>query len=369
MPEWTEECVARIETAELCCTYPRTVGKNSHLGSHGSGPVAPVVLVYTDGGAVGWGLLRVPSGQLPDLAGRRLAELFDPEYGVIADDALPFDFALHDLAGVILDLPVYRLLGNAECTAVPCYDGAIYMDDLDPEETPRGVEVVLENCAHDYALGYRAFKLKIGRGYKWMEHQSGLRRDVEVTRAVREHYPDCEILVDANDGYTGESFLQYLDGVVDCRLFWIEEPFPEMREDLLRLRRYLDRYSPQTLIADGEAHPDLPFLLELAREKLLDVLLMDIVGFGLTPWRRLMPELQQIGVQASPHAWGVPLKTLYAAHVASGLGNVVTVEGVPGTAATIDATAYRLENGRLYLPDLPGWGIKPASHEPSYGSR
>jgi L-alanine-DL-glutamate epimerase-like enolase superfamily enzyme len=82
-----------------------------------------------------------------------------------------------------------------------------------------------------------------------------------------------------------------------------------------------------------------------------------------------MPVLQQIGVQASPHAWGLPLKTLYAAHVAAGLGNVVTVEGVPGTAATIDATAYRLENGRLYLPDLPGWGIKPPSHESSNGSR
>ncbi len=363
---WTTERIVRVETAELCCAYPRIVGKNSHLGSHGSGPTAPIVLIYAErSGAVGWGLLGAPPDRLPDITGRRLADLFDPEHGVIADDALPFDFALHDLAGILLGQPVFRMLGPAGGASVPCYDGAIYMDDLDPEDAPRGVAVVLQHCAHDYALGYRAFKLKIGRGYRWMERQSGLRRDVEVTRAVRECYPGCDILVDANDGYDGASFLEYLDGVADCRLFWVEEPFHETREDLRRLRRFLDQRSPATLIADGEARPDVPFLLELAREKLLDVLLMDIAGFGLTPWRRVMPELQQIGVQASPHAWGVPLKTLYAAHVAAGLGNVVTVEGVPGAAATIDATGYRLEDGRLHLPDRSGWGINP----PSNGSR
>lgn len=54
-----------------------------------------------------------------------------------------------------------------------------------------------------------SFKLKIGRGYRWMERREGLRRDIEVTRRVREEFPDCLILVDANDGYTPELFIDY----------------------------------------------------------------------------------------------------------------------------------------------------------------
>ena len=350
--------IVQVETADLVSRYPRMIGKNARLGSHGEGPTAPIVVLHTDQGAVGWGLVRGPVGDLSRFAGRQLNELFDLEQGV-TDDALLLDFALHDLAGVILGQPVYQLLGGLGDQPTPCYDGAIYMDDLDPEDAPRGIEIVLQNCASDYALGYRAFKLKIGRGHRWSAPEDGLRRDIEVTRAVRDAYADCAILVDANDGYTGEGFLRYLDGVVDCRLFWVEEPFPETRADLQRLRRYLDVHSPETLIADGEARPNVPFLLELAADGLIDVLLMDTVGFGLTPWRRLMPRLRELGVQASPHAWGDPLKTFYTAHIVAGLGNVVTVEGVPGTIQAVDHTGYCLEEGFLQIPAVPGWGLQP----------
>lgn len=359
MSELDQHRIARIEIVELHSRYPRTIGKNARRGTHGSGYPSPAVIVHTDHGAVGWGLLRLPDADLSRLLGRRIADVFDPEQGVIADEAHPLDFALHDLAGVILNRPVFELLGAAGSRAMTVYDGAIYLDDLDPEDAPRGIDVVLQNCASDYAMGYRAFKLKIGRGYQWAEAAEGLERDITVTRTVREHYPDCPILVDANDGYTDETILNYLDGVLDYNIFWVEEPFPETRSGLERFRNYLKEHSPHTLIADGEAHPNIPFLLDLAGEGLIDVLLMDIMQIGLTSWRQVMPRLLEIGAQASPHAWGDPLKTLYAAQVSAGLGNVVTVEGVPGTVDGIDCSNYRFADGILTVPDLPGWGIAP----------
>ncbi|HEY6739697.1 MAG TPA: enolase C-terminal domain-like protein, partial [Actinopolymorphaceae bacterium] len=207
-------------------------------------------------------------------------------------------------------------------------------------------------------LGYRDFKLKIGRGNRWMDAEAGLRRDIEVTRAVREAYPDARILVDANDGYRGDTFLTYLDAVADCDLFWIEEPFPETRDDLRRLRSRLDHLGLPTLIADGETDPDVPALLELAAEGLIDVLLMDVVSHGLTPWRRLLPTLRELGVRASPHAWGQPLKTMYAAAMSVGLGDIVTVEGVPGRHE--DIRGYPLVDGCLQVPDAPGFGLELA---------
>lgn len=349
--------LAAVEFSEISTKYPRVIGRNARLGSHGPGPTAPIVIVRTDAGAVGWGLTRRDPGEVSKLVGTPIDELFDPASGVIDPRAQALDFALHDLAGQVLGVPVYELLGGHGAPSITCYDGAIYLDDLDPEDAPRGVSAALENCRSDYALGFRAFKLKIGRGHKWMEREAGRRRDIEITRAVRAEFPDCRILVDANNGYDVGGFCAYLSEVLDCDLFWVEEPFHEARSDLQQLREFFTRHELKTLIADGEYQPDEAFLLELSAEGLLDVLLMDVVSYGLTPWRRLMPKLVEFEVRASPHAWGLPLKTLYAAQMAAGLGNVITVEGVPGTTVDVDTSAYSLTDGVLEVPNAPGFGI------------
>ncbi|MFP3897490.1 MAG: mandelate racemase/muconate lactonizing enzyme family protein, partial [Anaerolineales bacterium] len=353
-----EHRIQDIQSFEVKTRYPRVVGRNARLGVHGRGPSTSVGMIRTDRGATGWGVATIDDAEAQQLIGRRVGDLFDPDVGVIDAQAMPLDFALHDLAGVILDQPVYEMLGARGGRAVPCYDGAIYMDDTLPKENPRGIEAVLENCRADHGLGYRAFKLKIGRGYRWMEGDEGLARDIAVTRRVREDFPDCDILVDANDGYTCEQFLVYLEAVADCDLYWIEEPFPENRKDLLCLREALVQHSPETLIVDGERDPDLCLLLELVQEGLLDVLNMDIQGLGFTTWRRWMPRLVEAGAYASPHTWGNPLKTQYAAQFACGLGGVPTVEGVPGEVKGVDWSGYRLCEGLLRIPMAPGFGMK-----------
>lgn len=349
--------ITAVEAATIASHYPRPVGRNSFRGSHGSGDDNQVVLLRTNHGASGWGL-PLPGLSTPDqFIGRNVAELIDPDRGVLEPDALPLDYALHDLAGHILDLPVWALLGARGDVTTPCYSGAIYFDDLDPESSPRGLEVIEENLASDYAQGYRAFKLKLGRGYRWMPHADGLRRDIEVTQLARSLYPKADIMVDPNDGYTMTAMADYLEAVAACGLFWIEEPFQERREDFRHLRELLEANGSSALIADGEYDPDLDKVLSFAADKLLDVALMDVVGFGLTAWRRLMPELRALGVHASPHAWGIPLKTLYAAQIAAGLGNVLTVEGVPGMTSGADTSGYLLTEGRISVPERPGFGI------------
>jgi L-alanine-DL-glutamate epimerase-like enolase superfamily enzyme len=191
-----------------------------------------------------------------------------------------------------------------------------------------------------------------------MPPEDGLRRDIDVTRAIRDQFPEARILVDGNNGFTCATFLEYLDAVVDCGIYWIEEPFQEDREDLSRLREYLDEKSPDTLVADGEAGFDREFLTDLAGEGLVDVFLPDIIGLGFTPWRKMMPDLIERKILASPHCWGDILKTHYVAHLAAGLGNVLTIEGVPGTSADVDVSAYRFSEGIITPPDTPGFGMR-----------
>ncbi len=339
--------VRRVEHSTIQSRYPRTIGRNARLGSHGNGGVDDIVILHTDTGKTGWGLAAGPTTE--DVVGRSVSELIDPATGVREPGLRGLDFALHDLAGHILDLPVHALLGGQGNPTIPIYDGAIYFADLDD---PSGVDAVLAHCAADDAAGYRAFKLKIGRGNRWMDRADGDARDIEVTRAVRQAYPEHRILVDANDGYDCDGFIAYLEAVADCDLYWVEEPFLDDAADLARLKKHLQ--GSRTLIAEGESNPDLEPLLEIAAAGDIDVLLMDVVSFGLTSWREVMP---RIACQASPHAWGLPLKTLYAAQLAAGLGNVPTVEGVPGTTDGVDTSAYRWEDGNLTVPDRPGFGL------------
>lgn len=351
----SDPTITEVRIVDLQTHYPRVIGRNARLGSHGAGPTARAAVISTDSPAVGWGLVE-GRHRADSIVGRSLSELIDPERGVRDQENLWLDVALHDLLGVVEDRPVWDLLGAAGAPTTPVYCGAIYFDDLDPDDNPRGLQAVLDNCRSDAGLGYRDFKLKIGRGNRWMSRAEGDARDVIITRAVREAWPEARILVDANDGYDVDGFCRYLDAVAEVDLYWVEEPFPDNGDDLARLRTHLDTISPATLIADGEFEPDVDALLEIAADGALDVLLMDVMSYGLTPWRAVMSRIPA-GAKASPHAWGQPLKTLYAAQLAAGLGRVDVVEGVPGRTEGVDTSAYTFVDGNLTVPDRPGFGL------------
>lgn len=342
--------------------YPRFVGKNARLDVHGFGPRLDACVLTTDKGASGWASLRGGRNEaqriVPDLVGKKVSEVFNVAVGIADERYLPFDTALHDLAGVVLNKPVYALLGRETPYTTRYYSGMIYFDDLEPTHAPGGIDKVLEECRYDYEYGYRQFKLKIGRGNRWMSQKEGTARDIAVTKAVAEAFPDCDILVDGNNGFTVDEFVTYLKGIGDIPLFWIEEPFHETVEDYRKLREWMASANVRSLLAEGEADPDPALLDTLMREKLMDVHITDIEGLGFTNWRKLMPSLIQYGVQASPHAWGSLLKSYYTAHLAGGLGNTVTIEGVTSTSDDVDLSGYRIENGKLIPPAAPGFGLK-----------
>lgn len=368
-----EHRIARVDRLELQQRYPRRIGRNARLRDHGTGPAFPAVVLTTDQGARGWGVGRPDDALTKALVGQSVDALIDPARGASAA-VFEADFALWDLAGVILGQPVWRLLGARGPRAPRVYSGAIYFDDLDLDaaDRPRGLAGVLASCAEDQAAGYSAFKLKIGRGHRWMDRDEGDRRDILVTRAVREAYPRAELLVDANDGYQPKGFATYLKAVADCRLAWIEEPFAEDADALRALRDLMAKLGRDALLADGEggaARAEQPgrlgryepafieHLLGLAAKQLIDVVLFDVTHLGFSPWVDLLPRLIERGIQAGPHTWGLTIKSCYAAHLAAGLGGVAWVEGVPGQTDGVDSPAWAIAGGTITPPDAPGFGL------------
>ena len=367
-----EHRIRKIEARRLQDRFPRFVGRNCKGRPAGRGGGYQVRTLITDKGARGWGMSWVPDDRVRKFVGRRVSDLFDLQRGTTEEAFNEIDLPLHDLVGHILRKPVYELLGAKGPRQVAIYSGSIYFDDLEPESKPRGVPGVLASCQQDYDAGYRAFKLKIGRGFKWMKGKEGTRRDIEVTRAVRERFPDCKILVDANDGYTCKDFLGYLTAVKDCGLYCIEEPFRERRDDLAKLREHMSKVGCKALIMEGEGRTEraekpwryggytprhIDTLFALAKEKLVDIFNLDLGIVGFTRWRHVMPELIAAGVAASPHTWVWTPRPYYAAQLAAGAGNVVIVEGIPGKAKGIDYSAYKFVDGKLAMPDVPGFGL------------
>ena len=374
-----QETVVNEVTARVVWqSYPREVHKNAKRDGHGNGAVARFAVIKTDRGE-GIGLINkddltslvhrgnfsAASRKKIPLAGRTVWELINTETMLVSQQFAQFEMAIYDLIGVVLKKPFYELFGKPAAKKVACYSGMIYLEDLEFPTKEEGIAKMLADCRQDYDLGYRHFKLKLGRGAKWMPHDEGLQRDIDITQAIHRAFPDVTILVDPNDQYSVEDCIAYLEGVKNIDIFWMEEPFTEDFEKYQILNEWVKKNMPSLLIADGEFDPQIDELDKLMKAGLVNVYCEDTNQFGysvaegqfaFTKWIERMPVLKAMNVQASPHAWGSLTKTVYAAMLGLAFGNVPMIEGVTSTCSDLDY-GFKLENGYFIPKGKPGFGI------------
>ena len=261
--------------------------------------------------------------------------------------------------GVILNKPVYELIGVNGSKTTPIYSGMIYFDELEHNGKTGGIDKILENCNWDIEYGYRQLKIKIGRSGKWYSHEEGLKMDIEVIKKINIAFPDVTLLVDSNDKYTLQDTIDFLKGIGDIPLLWVEEPFRENYEEGKKLRKWMNENGfKNTLYADGEANRNHDLCMKMGKEDIMNVYLADIRSFGFTRWRQLMGELKSYKMLASPHAFGSMLKTHYITHIAAAFGNVVTIEGVSCFSDDIDFGNYKIFDGKIKVSDASGFGMK-----------
>lgn len=354
--------IAEMEIKHIKVTWPRQVGKNSRLDVHGFGPETKFAVINTNeyqGIGQTNSINDVKLNTEKDiLIGKSIWSAIDPSTLMVKKEYRTFDIAIYDIIGVILNKPAYKLFGKPVSNRVKCYSGMIYCDDLEYDTYAAGLKQVLDNCQYDYDLGYRYFKLKIGRGGKWMERGAGLERDIEITKEIHKKFPDVTILVDANDAYTVEECIEYLEGISPIEPYWVEEPFRENKEDYEILHEWRIKNAPNIRLADGELKPIKNLLLDLGSQGIIDVYLPDIIGVGFSNWLELGAELKSRGIMGSPHNWGTYFKTVYSAHFAMAFGNVDIIEGVTIVdAEEVDFGEFNLKNGYFIPSKKAGFGM------------
>jgi len=350
--------ITRIVGFDLRLRQAKPIGKNAQR-DHGQTAVDRMVRVYTNAGIDGLGNCRADKKQLAALLGKRLLDLYKPSERRVAAGLGAATMPLWDLVGKALGRPAYQLLGGRGPRRVPVYDGSIYFADLIPEYAPRWRDRFKREIDMGVARGHRAFKVKIGRGHKWMKRAEGDARDVEVIQVIRKHGgKDILIGVDANNGCDLAGAKRFILAAGDQHIAFAEEMFPERVADCLEFKAFLAANKLKTLVADGESQRDLAAFKPFIKAKALDILQGDMNRFGFEGILAEADMARPQGIQVAPHNWASLVGFYMQLQVGRAVTNFYRAEHDALLTDLLTADGYAIKDGAVTVPDTPGVSLK-----------
>lgn len=353
--------VVRVIGLDLLLQRSKVAGRNSHKDVHGDRAIDRVVRLVTNHGVEGIGSCRAPEKALRQLLGRNPFAYLTEDgrfQSPLGNGTMP----LWDLLGKLRGKPVYELLAGGRPAGpqrVPVYDGSIYFADLLPEYRERWPDRLRREIDMGLEAGHRAFKVKIGRGFKWMPRKAGDRRDVEVLRVIRRHAGgDVLIGVDANNGFDATGAKRIFEEIGPLRIAFAEEMFPETVPDCLGFKAFLREHGWDTLVADGESQRDVWAFEPFVRAGALDALQADMNRFGFEGILAEAHLAAPAGIKVAPHNWGSLIGFYMQLHVGRAVKNFYRAEHDPLSNPALLAEGFRIEDGAADVPDRPGCGLE-----------
>jgi gluconate/galactonate dehydratase len=337
-----------------------------------------LVRVYTDAGIVGtgeayWGA-SVPElieRMTPFLVGENPLDI-DRLYehliqkmsgegsveGVTVTAISGIELALHDLAGKILDLPAYQLLGGKYRDAVRVYCDCHTEAEADPDACADEAERVVED------LGYDALKfdLDVPSGHEKDRANRHLRpgeirHKADIVERVTERVKDrADVAFDCHWTFSGNSAERLAAAIEDYDVWWLEDPVPPENLEVQ------ERVTASTLtpIAAGENRYRVTEHRRLLENGALDIVAPDLpkVG-GMRETRKIADVANQYYVPVAMHNVASPVGTMASAQVAAAIPNALAVEFHSyeldwwGDLVEEDLIA----DGRIDVPERPGLGV------------
>jgi D-galactarolactone cycloisomerase len=354
--------ITSVTGYDLLTKRVKLVGKNARLGVHGDSSRDRVVVLHASDGSEGLGCCHADEKQLKSLLGKTPRDLLDPRTNritVLGTQTMP----IWDLLGKLAKKPAYQLFstngGAASSADVRVYDGSIYFSDLLDQYQHNWQDRFKEEVDEILSRGHRAFKVKIGRGNKWMARDEGDARDIEVLKIVRAHAgKDVVIAVDANNGYGLDRTKQLLEALPDFNFHFVEEMFPEAVEKDLALKEFIAAHKLKTLVADGETQPNVDALKPLMAAKAIDLYQLDVNGVGCDGLLEEAALCAPYGEKIAPHAWGTLVGFYAQLHVGRAIPNFYSGEQDPLSSTGLIAEGYSIKNGLATVPDSAGFGLK-----------
>ncbi len=197
------------------------------------------------------------------------------------------DIALWDLAGKMVNLPVYKLIGYNNPNVRVYGSGGYYKGG----EQKNDMGALVASMQEYVEAGYPAVKMKVGG--------CSVREDVLRVTKVREAIGDSvPIMVDANQSWTLYDALRFCEAVKDLDIGFLEEPLPPDAFD-----SYYELATRTNIpLAAGETENTKYGFLDLIKRCGVRVLNNDVTRTGgVTEWRKATTLAQCYDLPVIPH--------------------------------------------------------------------
>jgi gluconate/galactonate dehydratase len=278
--------------------------------------------------------------------------------GVTVTAVSGIEVALHDLAGKLLGVPAYQLLGGKYRDDVRAYCDCHTADEADPEACADEAERVVE------ALGYDALKfdLDVESGHERDRASRHLRpgeiaHKVSIVEAVTERVGHrADVAFDCHWTYDAGSAKRLADALEPYDVWWLEDPVPPENHDV---QATVTRETT-TPIAAGENVYRTHGHRRLLTEEAVDVIAPDVpkVG-GMRETRKIADLADTYYRPVAMHNVSSPVGTMATAHVGAAIPNALAVEyhsyELDWWADLVEETV--IEDGEIRVPDAPGLGV------------
>ena len=257
------------------------------------------------------------------------------------------DTALWDILGKAAGLPVYKVLGGAGRSRVPCYASSVYFAEIGQ---------MVAQAKEQAAAGHRAIKVKIGRN----PAMGGRRTDVASVKAIRDALGESvDIMLDVNSAYDAGTAIGVCRQLEAEDITWIEEPVPP--DDYEGYRRV--REGQGIPVAAGESEFGVFGFRELIHRRAIDIVQPDVARVGgFTGARRVGALAHAYNLRYAPHTgFSAGVSHLAALHVAASVPNLMTYEYFFAPNPLRDLFTDRFpvpQDGFITVPSGPGLGLK-----------
>lgn len=255
------------------------------------------------------------------------------------------DQALWDIKGKYHGVPVYQLLGGPTRQRVRTYahcNGAT-------------VEEFIESAKERIAEGFTAIKTGIDGPVRPLDTPGFIDRFVNKIGTIRAALPDhVDIAVDFHGKVTPAMSIRIIKELEPFRLFFVEEPCQcENVDALVTVAR-----STSIPIATGERLFTRWGYREVLEKQAAAVLQPDISHCGgITEARKIAAMAEVYYAQIAPHCPLGPISLAAGLQVDASIPNFLAQEQVSLGEGYLK-TPFKVENGHIQLPLLPGLGIE-----------
>lgn len=334
------------------------------------------VRVTTDDGAQGWGQVSTYNADISSLVLHRQVApwALGQDAGDIDHlvDIIPLrehkfpgsylrraigglDTALWDLRGKLEGKSVCELLGG---TPRPI---RVYASSMKRDITPQQEAERLLRLRDEY--GYDAFKFRVGAECgRDVDEWPG--RTEEIVPTLRKAMgDDMALLVDANSGFSPARAIEVGRMLEDNGISHFEEPCPYW--ELEQTKQVTDALEID--VTGGEQDCDLVTWRRMIDMRAVDVIQPDICYLGgITRTLRVAKMGAEAGLPCTPHCANLSLVTLFTMHLLGAIPNAgkyleFSIEGLdyyPWQDGLYKRSPYDITDGKVTIPDAPGWGVE-----------